>query len=50
MYEKKDDNIKKAYRRICIYIHPDKCPNNKKLCEDFFVEIQKPYDKIDGCL
>jgi len=40
----KDDDLKKAYRKLAMKWHPDKNPNNKKDAEAKFKTISEAYD------
>lgn len=40
----KDDDLKKAYRKLAMKWHPDKNPNNKKEAESKFKQISEAYD------
>lgn len=40
----KDDDLKKAYRKLAMKWHPDKNPNNKKDAESKFKQISEAYD------
>ncbi|KAI4374131.1 hypothetical protein MLD38_012164 [Melastoma candidum] len=40
----KDDDLKKAYRRLATKWHPDKNPDNKKEAEAKFKQISEAYD------
>lgn len=40
----KDDDLKKAYRKLAMKWHPDKNPNNKKEAEANFKKISEAYD------
>lgn len=40
----KDDDLKKAYRKLAMKWHPDKNPNNKKEAEAKFKTISEAYD------
>jgi len=40
----KEEDIRKAYRRLAIKWHPDKNPNNKKEANDKFKQISEAYD------
>ncbi|PWA78218.1 heat shock protein [Artemisia annua] len=40
----KDDEFKKAYRKLAMKWHPDKNPNNKKQAEAKFKQISEAYD------
>ncbi|PKA66914.1 DnaJ protein like ANJ1 [Apostasia shenzhenica] len=42
----KDDDLRKAYRRLAMKWHPDKNPRNKKEAEDKFKEISEAYDVL----
>ncbi|KAL3531689.1 hypothetical protein ACH5RR_005210 [Cinchona calisaya] len=42
----KDDNLKKAYRKLAMKWHPDKNPNNKKDAEAKFKQISEAYDVL----
>ncbi|KAF5199895.1 Chaperone protein dnaj [Thalictrum thalictroides] len=42
----KDDDLKKAYRKLAMKWHPDKNPNNKKQAEAKFKEISEAYDVL----
>jgi len=40
----KDDDLKKAYRKLAMKWHPDKNPNSKKEAEAKFKTISEAYD------
>ena len=40
----KDDDLKKAYRKLAMKWHPDKNPNSKKEAEAKFKKISEAYD------
>ena len=40
----KDDDLKKAYRKLAMKWHPDKNPNTKKEAEAKFKQISEAYD------
>lgn len=42
----KDDDLKKAYRKLAMKWHPDKNPNSKKEAEAKFKTISEAYDVI----
>ncbi|KAF5744094.1 dnaJ subfamily B member 4-like [Tripterygium wilfordii] len=42
----KEDDLKKAYRKIAMKWHPDKNPNNKKEAEAKFKQISEAYDVL----
>ncbi|KAJ9543096.1 LOW QUALITY PROTEIN: hypothetical protein OSB04_022803 [Centaurea solstitialis] len=42
----KDDDLKKAYRKLAMKWHPDKNPNNKKDAEAKFKTISEAYDVL----
>ncbi|KAL7169639.1 hypothetical protein ACSBR2_034641 [Camellia fascicularis] len=42
----KDDDLKKAYRKLAMKWHPDKNPNNKKDAESKFKQISEAYDVL----
>ena len=45
----KDDDLKKAYRKLAMKWHPDKNPNNKKDAEAKFKQISEAYDVQMQC-
>lgn len=45
----KDDDLKKAYRKLAMKWHPDKNPNNKKDAEAKFKTISEAYDVCSFC-
>ncbi|TKY65831.1 DnaJ-like subfamily B member 13 [Spatholobus suberectus] len=42
----KDEDLKRAYRRLAMKWHPDKNPNNKKEAEAKFKQISEAYDVL----
>lgn len=45
----KDDDLKKAYRKLAMKWHPDKNPNNKKDAETKFKQISEAYEVSSLC-
>ena len=44
----KDDDLKKAYRKLAMKWHPDKNPDNKKDAEAKFKQISEAYDVVSS--
>ncbi|XP_054836978.1 dnaJ homolog subfamily B member 6-like [Eublepharis macularius] len=40
------DNIKKAYRKLALKVHPDKNPEDREAAEKKFLEISKAYEVL----
>ncbi|CAK7340045.1 unnamed protein product [Dovyalis caffra] len=46
----KDDDPKKAYKKLAMNRHPDKNPNNKKEAEAKFKQISEAYEELKFCM
>mmetsp|Transcript_97453 Transcript_97453/g.154202 ORF Transcript_97453/g.154202 Transcript_97453/m.154202 type:complete len:100 (+) Transcript_97453:94-393(+) len=41
-----DGELKKAYRKLSMELHPDKCEQEKDVCQNKFIEMSTAYEVL----